>query len=79
MEGEREKAPINAEQQAGNIDSVSNDGQETTETCVGPSSSTSASLSSAPDSPEKEMDRSERTLSGTYFNLGNYISRSILV
>ncbi len=67
MEGEKEKAPINAEQQAGNISSVSNDGQET---CVGPS--TSASLSSAPESPEKEMESSERALSGTYFNLGNY-------
>ena len=63
MEGEREKAPINAEQQAGNIYSVSSDGRET---CVGPSSSTSASLSSAPESPEKEMESSERTLSGTY-------------
>ena len=70
MEGEREKAPINAEQQAGNINSVSSDGQET---CgVGPSSSTSASLSCAPDNPKKEMESSERALSGTYFNLGNY-------
>jgi hypothetical protein len=69
MEGEREKAPINAEQQAGNIDSVSNDGRET---CVGPSSSTSASLSSAPDNPKKEMESSERALGGTYFNLRHY-------
>ncbi len=73
MEGEREKAPINAEQQAGNINSVSSDGRET---CVGPrvgpSPSTSASLSSGPDSPKKEMESSERALSGTYFNLGNY-------
>ncbi len=72
MEGEKEKAPIDAEQQAGNINSVSSDGKETTETCVGPSSSTSASLSSAPESPKKEMESSERALSGAYFNLGNY-------
>ncbi|CAB4014265.1 Hypothetical predicted protein, partial [Paramuricea clavata] len=59
MEGEREKSPINAEQQEENIDSVSSDGQETSRQ---PSSSTSA-LSSKPDSPGKQMDGSERALS----------------
>ena len=65
MEGEREKTPINAEQQEENIDYVSSDGQETSGQ---PSSSTSA-LSSKAESPGKQMDGSERALSGTYFNL----------
>jgi hypothetical protein len=65
MEGEREKSPINAGQKVENIDSVSSDGQET---CRQPSSSTSA-LSSKPESPGKQMDGSERALSGMYFNL----------
>ncbi|CAB4009191.1 Hypothetical predicted protein, partial [Paramuricea clavata] len=59
MEGEREKSPINAEQQEENLDSVSNDGQETSGQ---PSSSTSA-LSSKAESPGKQMDGSERALS----------------
>jgi hypothetical protein len=63
MEGEREKSPINAEQQEENIDSVSSDGQGT---FGQPSSSTSA-LSAKPESPGNQMD--ERALSGTYFNL----------
>ena len=79
MEGEREKSPINAEQQEENIDSVSNDGQETSGQ---PSSSTSAPSSKA-ESPGKQTDGSERALSGMYFNLElgeglrNFVSTTI--
>jgi hypothetical protein len=65
MEGEREKSPINAEQQEENIDSVSSDGQETSRQ---PSSSTS----SESESLEIQMDESERALYGTYFNLEHH-------
>ena len=66
MEGEREKSPINAEQQAENIDSAVSNGQETRGQ---PSSATSALSSIKPESPRKHMDGSERALSGMYFNL----------
>ena len=66
MEGEREKSPINAEQQTENIHSVPSDGQETSGQ---PSSSATSALTSKPESPGKHMDSSERALSGMYFNL----------
>ncbi len=59
MEGEGEKTPFNAEQYEGNISSVFSDGRET--------------FGRPPESPRKrQMDSSERTLSGTYSNLEHY-------